>query len=114
LTCGTFDLYWIAVDPACRGRGIGRDLLVQVEAEVRARDGRLLVVETSSTSPYAAARGFYVACGYYHEATVRDFYAPGDDLIVFRKELSAGNVAPGSAGGASAAVSPKESKLRGG
>lgn len=98
------------MDPACRGRGVGRDLLMQVEAEVRARDGRLLVVETSSTSSYAAARGFYAACGYQHEATVRDFYAPGDDLIVFSKDLSEDSapVTMGSAKGALAKASRKE------
>jgi ribosomal protein S18 acetylase RimI-like enzyme len=109
LTCGTFDLYWIAVDPACWGRGIGHDLLARVEAEVRARAGRLLVVETSSTSSYAAARGFYAACGYQHEATVRDFYTPGDDLIVFSKALSEGGAAvTGSAEGALAVAALKE------
>jgi ribosomal protein S18 acetylase RimI-like enzyme len=72
---------------------MGRDLLARVEAEVLARGGRLLVVETSGTPPYSAARGFYAACGYQHEATVRDFYAPGDDLIVFSKALSEGGLA---------------------
>lgn len=88
LTKGTFDLYWIAVDPASRGRGIGHALLERVEAEVQARGGRLLVVETSSTPAYAPARRFYEECGYHYAAVIHDFYAPGDDLIIFEKEFS--------------------------
>ena len=88
LTKGTFDLYWIAVDPACHGRGIGHVLLERVEAEVQARGGRLLVVETSSTPAYAPARHFYEECGYHYVAVIHDFYAPGDDLIIFEKEFS--------------------------
>ncbi len=87
LTKGTFDLYWIAVDPASRGRGIGHALLERIEAEVQARGGRLLVVETSSTPAYAPARRFYEECGYHYAAVIHDFYAPGDDLIIFEKEF---------------------------
>lgn len=87
LTQGTFDLYWIAVDPAHRGQGIGPALSERVEAEVRRRGGRLLLAETSSTPGYAPARRFYEACGYRYEAVIHNFYAPGDDLIIFGKEL---------------------------
>jgi len=87
LTDGTFDLYWIAVDPASQGRGIGRALLERVETEVQSRGGRLLLVETSGTPEYKPARCFYEDCGYHYEAVVHDFYAPGDDLIIFGKEL---------------------------
>ncbi len=85
LTEGTFDLYWIAVDPDARRQGIGRALLAQVETEVKARDGRLLVIETSGLPSYAPTRAFYEACGYRCEAVIREFYAPGDDLVVFVK-----------------------------
>lgn len=88
LTEGTFDLYWIAVDPANRGRGIGRALYARAEAEVQMRGGRLLLVETSSTPAYAPARRFYETCGYHYQAVVHNFYAPGDDLIIFGKELA--------------------------
>ncbi len=88
LTEGSFDVYWIAVDPANRGRGIGRALFACVEAEVRLRGGRLLLVETSSSPAYAPARRFYEACGYRYQAVVHNFYAPGDDLIIFVKELT--------------------------
>jgi ribosomal protein S18 acetylase RimI-like enzyme len=94
LTQGSFDLYWIAVDPKARGRGIGRALLSRVEAEVQAQAGRLLLIETSSTPAYAPTRRFYEACGYPCTATIEDFYAPGDGLVIFAKRLP-GHMPPG-------------------
>jgi D-alanine-D-alanine ligase len=88
LTEGTFDLYWIAVDPAARRGGIGRALLSRVEAEIQAQAGRLLLIETSGTPAYAPTRRFYEACGYSRAAIIRDFYARGDDLLIFSKYLS--------------------------
>ena len=37
-TEGTYDLYWIAVDPALHGRGIGRELDLHVERSVSAEE----------------------------------------------------------------------------
>jgi ribosomal protein S18 acetylase RimI-like enzyme len=87
LTQGTYDLYWIVVDPVAQGHGIGHALLARVEAEVQARGGRLLLVETSSTPAYTSARQFYESSGYRCEAIIHDFYAPGDDLLIFSKGL---------------------------
>ena len=87
LTQGTYDLYWIVVDPTAQGHGIGHALLARVEAEVQARGGRLLLVETSGTPAYAPARRFYENSGYRCEATIHDFYALGDDLVIFSKDL---------------------------
>lgn len=94
LTQGTYDLYWIAVDPALQGRGVGRALLSRAEAEVRARRGRLMLIETSATADYAPARRLYTACDFRLEATIHDFYAPGDHLLIFAKEVDGSQVAP--------------------
>lgn len=88
LTQGTFDLYWLAVDPASHRHGVGRALVEGVEAEVQACGGRLLVVETSSTPAYAPARRFYETCGYRYSSVIHDYYALGDDLLVFTKAFS--------------------------
>lgn len=66
---------------------MGHVLLTQVENEVRARGGRLLLVETSTTSPYASARHLYEKSGYRCEALIHDFYAPGDGLLVYVKDV---------------------------
>ena len=83
----TFDLYWIAVHPAAQGTGSGTILLDEVERRLRDQDVRMLVVETSSRSDYAATRRFYLARGYAESSRVRDFYAPGDDRIILTKRL---------------------------
>lgn len=87
LTSGTFDLYWIAVDPTIHRGGIGRKLLAASEEAVRKLGGRLIVLETSGLPTYEPTRKFYLATGYTLEATLKDFYSPGDDLIIFTKHL---------------------------
>jgi GNAT superfamily N-acetyltransferase len=52
LTVGTWDLYWIAADPAAHGRGVGPKLLRAVEEVVKNEGGRLVVIETSSRPDY--------------------------------------------------------------
>jgi len=87
LTEGTFDLYWIAVAPEARRAGIGHRLMAEVEKEVRRLGARLLVIETSSTPGYRPAREFYLAHGCQRQATIPDFYAPGDDLVIYTKRF---------------------------
>jgi len=85
-----FNLYFLAVDPERHGRGIGSRLVAEVEQRLLSLGpglARVLLIETSSTPQYEATRAFYSAKGYTHEATVRDFYGPGDDKIVFWKLL---------------------------
>ena len=83
LTVGTYDLFWIAVDPSARRLGAGKALMRATESEVQKRGGRLLVVETSGLDKYESTRTFYDAAGYEKEAVIRDFYKPGDDLVIF-------------------------------
>ena len=87
LTSGTFDLYWIAVDPNARGGGIGRKLLTATEQAIRTLGGRLLILETSGLPTYEPTRKFYLSTGYTLEATLKDFYHEGDDLVIFTKHL---------------------------
>jgi len=82
-TVGTYDLFWIAVDPARQNLGLGRKLLDAVEHAVRAENGRLLVIETASKPEYAATRAFYERCGLELTARIPDFYARGDDKLVY-------------------------------
>lgn len=87
-TEGTYDLYWLAVDPAAQGRGVGRTMLGEVERRLAARGARMLVAETSGRPDYAATRAFYLATGYVDAARIRDFYAPADDRIMFHRRLT--------------------------
>ncbi len=87
LTDGVYDLYWIAVDPHARRKSVGRTLLTACEDAVRAEGGRMVIAETSGTAEYASTREFYVRMGYVNEATIKDFYKPGDDLKIYIKRL---------------------------
>jgi ribosomal protein S18 acetylase RimI-like enzyme len=84
----TYDLYWIAVDRTAQGTGCGSVLLSEVERRLEALHARMLVIETSSRSDYAATRAFYVRRGYVEAVRVRDFYAPDDDRIILTKRLA--------------------------
>ena len=85
-TLGTYDLYWMAVDPALQGAGIGTALVLEMERRL-AGLARLIVIETAGRPDYLATRRFYESRGYRATATIRDFYAPGDDQVVFVKEV---------------------------
>lgn len=92
-TMATSDLYWIVVARERQGAGIGSQLLGEVERRLTADGRRLVVVETSSRPDYAPTRGFYEARGYTRTATIPGYYAPGDDLVVFTKDLTNGDLA---------------------
>jgi ribosomal protein S18 acetylase RimI-like enzyme len=83
----SFDLYWIAVLPACRGTGLGTELLQRTAKFAAAKHGTQIFAETSSRAPYAAARAFYERCGFETVARFPDFYDFGDDKIVYRLKL---------------------------
>ena len=81
------ELYWIAVDPDARRRGLGRRLQHAAEDKARALGADYLVAETSTLPAYGAARGFYVSAGFQLIAEVPDWHDDGDGLAIFRKRL---------------------------
>jgi ribosomal protein S18 acetylase RimI-like enzyme len=87
-TDGVYDLYWIAVDPLCQGKGFGQVLLRFVENEVRRLSGRMLLIETSSKRSYAPTIRFYQRAGYREISRIKDFYRIEDDKLVFCKSLT--------------------------
>lgn len=88
MTDRTWYLYWIAVSKHLQARGLGGTLLRYVEAEVVRESGRVFFIETSSLPHYEATRRFYLKHGYEQGAILRDYYAEGDDMVVFRKRLN--------------------------
>jgi len=87
LTSGTYDLFWIAVDRAMQGKGLGKALSEGTLQDVKALGGRLLVAETSGKAEYGPTRKFYEADSWVCEATLADFYAPGDAMVIYIKRL---------------------------
>ncbi len=88
LTRGTYDLYWMAVDPKAQGRGYGRVLVEWLEDHVRRAGGRMIVIETSSSEKYEPTRRFYLGLNYTETARIPDFYGPGDGRVIYTKRVS--------------------------
>ncbi len=84
---GVWNLYFIGILPNHQGRGRGTALLSHVEEELRARNERLLLVETSGLENFELTRSFYRKNGYEEEARIRDYYREGDDKVIFCKAL---------------------------
>jgi ribosomal protein S18 acetylase RimI-like enzyme len=89
LTESTFDLYWIAVDKTKHRSGVGKRLLKFAEEEVMRRNGKLLLVETSSMETYDGTIAFYEKTGYELVGRIIEYYKPGDDKLIFAKKLVA-------------------------
>ncbi len=75
------------MEQSLRGAGLGRELLQRSEQAIARAGGRRIYVETSSRELYGSTRGFYEACGYGKAALLEDFYAPGDDKVIYLKVL---------------------------
>ncbi len=86
-TLGTYDIYWIAVRTDKQSTGLGTRLMQFAEDEIRSRKGRLMVIETSGQQKYFSSQQFYLKKGFYEACRLRDFYAPGDDKIVYLKPI---------------------------
>ncbi len=82
-----WELLMIAVNNDTQSKGYGTILLTHVEETLRANDQRLLLVETSGLPSYERTRKFYLKCGYEQAARVQDYYATGEDMVLFRKLL---------------------------
>jgi GNAT superfamily N-acetyltransferase len=89
MTVRAWYLYWIAVSKQIQAKGVGGKLLKHAEEDIRKQNGRLLLIETSSLPHYGLTRQFYLKHGYDQAAVLKDFYADGDDLVVFSKRLEA-------------------------
>ena len=87
MTAAAYDLYWLVVAEAARGRGIGAALCATVADELKGRGGRVIRVETSSLEGQGGARRFYEKVGFRLAGAIADFYRDGDDLLVFAKVL---------------------------
>ncbi|MCI0370276.1 MAG: GNAT family N-acetyltransferase [candidate division NC10 bacterium] len=83
-----WDLYWIAVNPADQGKGLGRTMIRSMEEDLRRRGARKLFIETGGKTSYGSTRAFYEASGYREMARLPDFFAPGDDKVIFGKDLA--------------------------
>ncbi len=87
MTEHTWDLFWVCVDPTLQKKGTGRILMTWAEAQMRKEGCRVVIVETAGRPQYEPTRAFYWRIGYQEEARIKDFYADGDDLVIFTKHF---------------------------
>jgi len=87
MTEGTWNMLAIAVRPSKQGNGAGGALVKHLEDQLRVRGQRLLVVDTSGSDAFDQTRRFYRKNRYVEEARIRDYWAAGDDKVVFSKAL---------------------------
>ena len=83
----SWDLYWLAVHQKARHKKLGSMLLKAVEDDVRKNGGKILWLDTSGRPLYAPTEAFYKRNGYNLQASLKDFYAPGDPKQVYSKIL---------------------------
>jgi ribosomal protein S18 acetylase RimI-like enzyme len=86
-TIGTYDIYWVVVDPAIQRRGLGKLLVNYSQEMIKKQGGRLIAIETSGSSRYITTQKFYENMGYTLKARIEDFYAPQDDKVIYVKQL---------------------------
>lgn len=86
MTVASFDLYWLVVDAAHRGGGLGRRLVEHVEAEIRAGGGGNVRIETSPA--HAAARALYARLGYPLAVELAGFYRADEPLLIYYKRIA--------------------------
>jgi len=81
---GTGAIYWLAVRPDRRHRGIGRALLAVARTELVAEHARIIVAELRDDPETAAMGKMLAAGGFAREGTVPDFYSDGVPLGLWR------------------------------
>lgn len=86
-TAGTFDIYWLAVEPENQNSGVGTALVEYATAVIKNLKGRMIAVDTSGSQRYFSTRQFYETLGYRKEACIKDFYSAGDDKIIYIKRI---------------------------
>ncbi|MCX8044060.1 MAG: GNAT family N-acetyltransferase [Desulfobacterota bacterium] len=89
LTQHGWDIYWLIVDKSMHRRGVGSRLVSSMQQEVLKKDRAAVIrIETSGKKEYAYVRSFYTKAGFTEAGRIADFYAPGDDLVIFSKTIT--------------------------
>ena len=88
MTDGTFNLLALGVRADRQGEGLASAMIDDLESRLRSNGGRVLIVETSGLPEYETVRGLYERRGFTRQATIPEFYAAGEDKVVFWKKLA--------------------------
>ena len=83
----SWELYWIAVHQDHRNRKLGKGLLKAIEDDIRKKGGKIIWIETSGRPLYLPTESFYIRNGYELQASLKDFYGPGDPKQIYARVL---------------------------
>ena len=91
--CGVFlpapgveaDILTVAVLPAYRRQGIAKEFMRQIEEWARSREASAMMLEVEISNETAIK--LYESMGYMKISVRMDYYGPGKDAHVMRKEL---------------------------
>ncbi len=86
-TVNTYNLLAIGVEVNHQRKGIAKNMLSFIEKELKKRNARMLIIETSSDSSQQGARFLYDKMGYTKEAIIREFWNEMEDKIIYLKKL---------------------------
>ena len=87
MTHNVWNLLMLWISPSHQRQGVGQALINEVEKELRNKQARLLLVETSSLIDFSAARAFYSKQGFINEARIGHYYAINEDKLIFTKNI---------------------------
>ena len=80
------DILTVGVLPTHRGQGIAKEFIRQMEAWCIERKANAMMLEVEISN--AAAIALYLSLGYMKISVRMDYYGPGKDAQIMRKELS--------------------------
>ena len=83
----TFEIYWLAVDNARRGQGRGKQIIARALDEMRGKGAKKVVLCTAGRAQDLPTQKFYESRGFVCEARIKDYFAPGDDELVYTLAL---------------------------
>lgn len=85
---GEAELLTLAVAPEARRQGVARALMGDFYAAATARGATVAFLEVASDN--APARALYLGDGWIEAGLRRNYYAPGIDAILMRRDLQQG------------------------
>ena len=75
----------LAVDPDCRRKGLGKELILSLIEALRQRGSRCLTLEVRDSN--APARALYEGLGFQEIGRRRNYYRnPREDALIYKKE----------------------------
>ena len=79
--------FYLAIEQNHRNAHLGKRLILEVERVSKEKGCRILWIETAGRELYIPTRMCYLHNNYTEAARMVDFYAPGDDKVIYRKDL---------------------------